>query len=109
MDAERIAELREWANQGYIDASHVIECLDAIEQLQATLDRPLDDDSNVLLARCDDREPLSLAEQKELFAWFEERGVTVSELEEQIEQLQAENADLKAKLTAMTRGSEGGK
>jgi len=55
----------------------------------AHLNRPLDDDSNVLLNRCEDREPLSLAEQRELYLWFEERGQRVIDLEDKIERLKA--------------------
>lgn len=53
----------------------------------AILDRPLDDDSNVLLDRCEARKPLSLADQRELFEWFEERGKIIADYDEQIEKL----------------------
>lgn len=47
-------------------------------------DRPLDDDLNVLIARCEKREDLSLADQRELWEWLEERGSIMSDLEEQV-------------------------
>lgn len=59
-----------------------------IEQLRAVLDRPLHDDANVLLNRCEAGDPLSLAEQQELFRWLEERGHTIAEQEARIAELE---------------------
>lgn len=43
MDAKRIAAIREWANQGQIDAHFINECLDAIEELRAVQPKTADD------------------------------------------------------------------
>ncbi len=60
-----------------------------IEELAAIADRPLHDDLNVLLARCENQEPLSLAEQREMYAWLEERDGIIGDYDEKIERLEA--------------------
>jgi hypothetical protein len=57
------------------------------EEVLALANRPLDDDANMLLNRCEAKEPLSLAEQHELYLWFEERGETIADYDETIERL----------------------
>ncbi len=79
---------------------HCGELRAEIESLQAIADRPLDDDLNVLLGRCDDKEPLSLAEQEELYAWLNEKDVIMGEALEKAEGLQAEQVKLKQGIVA---------
>ncbi len=55
-----------------------------IEELAAIADRPLHDDLNVLLARCENQEPLSLADQRELFAWLEEKDLIIADMDERL-------------------------
>jgi hypothetical protein len=68
-----------------------------VAEYEAIEDRPLDDDSNCLLNRCEAREPLSRADQRELFAWFEERGGVISDYEDEIQQFREKKAAIKAK------------
>ncbi len=51
----------------------------------ADMEAPLDDDLNVLLKHCEDKVPLSLAEQRELFDWLEERDGIISDLQEKLD------------------------
>jgi hypothetical protein len=67
-----------------------------ITRLRATIaatkaidDRPLDDDLNVLWGRCEDKEPLSIAEQRELYAWLQEKDGIMGELDEKVDTLNA--------------------
>lgn len=78
-----------------------------IERLQAILSRPLNDDSNVLLNRCENKEPLSLAEQRELYEWLEESRNTVCvldektcDLEDKLKEAASEIESLREQLTA---------
>lgn len=53
-----------------------------LAQLRSILDRPLADDANVLLNLAQAGEPLSLAEQRDLYAWLEERDELLADADD---------------------------
>jgi predicted nucleic acid-binding Zn-ribbon protein len=75
-----------------------------IAALQAVLNRPLSDDTNVVLNHAEKGELLSLAEQHELYEWLGERGDTVAEQEEQIAALTAERDSLRKRIAHLETG-----
>jgi hypothetical protein len=68
---------------------------------QALDDRPLDDDLNVLWNRCDARAPLSLADQRELYDWLQEKDVTISDYDKKIVDRDKKIVGLETEIVAM--------
>ncbi len=94
MLSERVTKLiAEWeAGLGvsHEDAADIARALlPELARLQGIVDRPLDDDLNVLWHRCKDQEPLSLAEQRELYDWLQEKDVVMGDQGERIVALEA--------------------
>lgn len=77
-----------------------------LAESEAVLNRPLHDDLNVLLNRCEASEPLSLADQRELYEWLEERGRAIAKLENQIVEAEARAALAEHQLVCPARGGD---
>ena len=75
-------------------AEAVVAATKAIEE------RALNDDLNVLWNRCEDQEPLSIAEQRELYLWWQEKDAATGDLNEKVELLNAIVEPLEALLFA---------
>ena len=67
---------------------------DELEAHEALDNRPLNDDLNALIDRCNRRGALSLADQRELWLWLEERDSIISDYDEKIVALEAITAKL---------------
>ncbi len=70
-----------WDSEACDLAREFEEMQATIKQLKAIVDRPLADDLNVLLNRCEAQEPLSAADQRELYEWMQERDGTIVQLQ----------------------------
>lgn len=69
--------------------------------LQTIRDRVFDGDVNDLQNRMESREPLSLADQHELYEWLQEKDIIIGDYDEKIVAQEAELTAAKAELVAL--------
>lgn len=69
--------------------------------LQTIRDRAFDGDTNDLQNRMESREPLSLADQREVYEWLQEKEIILGDYDEKIVAREAELATAKAEVVAL--------